>query len=169
MRECLEEKRAVKAQQEILIKKHAVEEEKESKEVEEDDEVELKNILVVKKDDDIAIDAIPLATKLPMIIKMLKESLREDFEALWRIVKGMYGDTRPEDEFERVMYQVEEYTKGIVHDFEQRLETIFARQVNRVHVLDFAGLTEEMRVTLADRLRMVYTGDEGQELFTSHA
>ncbi|GJW08570.1 hypothetical protein Tco_1570993 [Tanacetum coccineum] len=66
-------------------------------------------------------------------------------------------------------YQVEGYTEEIVHDFEQRLDTIFGRQVNRVHVLDFAGLTEEMRQTLADRMRMVYTGDEGQELFTSGA
>ncbi|GJT15176.1 hypothetical protein Tco_0873882 [Tanacetum coccineum] len=41
--------------------------------------------------------------------------------------------------------------------------------VNRVHVLDFARLTEEMRQTLADRLRMVYTGDDGQELFTIYA
>ncbi|GKE49723.1 hypothetical protein Tco_1480981 [Tanacetum coccineum] len=39
-------------------------------------------------------------------------------------------------------------------------------QVNRVHVLDFDGLTEEMRVTFAVRLRMVYTGDEGQELMS---
>ncbi|GJX43596.1 hypothetical protein Tco_0869170 [Tanacetum coccineum] len=43
------------------------------------------------------------------------------------------------------------------------------RSVNRVHVLDFAGLTEGMRQTLGDRLSMVYTRDEGQELFTSHA
>ncbi|GKG63574.1 hypothetical protein Tco_0643122, partial [Tanacetum coccineum] len=41
--------------------------------------------------------------------------------------------------------------------------------INRVHVLDFAGLTEGMRQTLAGRLRMVYTGDDEQELFTSHA
>ncbi|GJW36962.1 hypothetical protein Tco_0059882, partial [Tanacetum coccineum] len=38
--------------------------------------------------------------------------------------------------------------------------------VNRVHVLDFAGLTEEMRQTLADRLRMVYTGDKRHELMS---
>ncbi|GJZ05321.1 hypothetical protein Tco_0538596 [Tanacetum coccineum] len=50
-----------------------------------------------------------------------------------------------------------------------RLEIVFGRPVNQVHVLDFAGLTEEMRQNLADRLRMVYIGDEGQELFTSHA
>ncbi|GJR23969.1 hypothetical protein Tco_0972496 [Tanacetum coccineum] len=61
-------------------------------------------------------------------------------------------------------YQVEGYTEDIVHNFEQRLETIFGRSVNRVHILDFAGLTEEMMQTLDGRLRMVYTGDEGQEL-----
>ncbi|GJZ91307.1 hypothetical protein Tco_0663234, partial [Tanacetum coccineum] len=48
-------------------------------------------------------------------------------------------------------------------------ETIFGRLVNRVHVLDFAGLTKGMRYTLAGRLWMVYIGDEKQELFTSHA
>ncbi|GKA70231.1 hypothetical protein Tco_0776295 [Tanacetum coccineum] len=42
------------------------------------------------------------------------------------------------------------------------------RSVNRVHVLDFVGLTNGMMQTLAGRLRMAYTGDEGQELFTSH-
>ncbi|GJR82146.1 hypothetical protein Tco_0152931 [Tanacetum coccineum] len=114
-------------------KKQKVEEEKESEEVEEDDEVELKKLLVIKKDEDIAIDAIPLATKLPVIIdyKLHKEGLlvhyeliradgsskryssmirmlqgidREDLEALWRIVKAKYGDTRPKNEFERVLY-----------------------------------------------------------------
>nr|GEY85361.1 hypothetical protein [Tanacetum cinerariifolium] len=36
------------------------------------------------------------------------------------------------------------------------------RHVNQVHVLDFTGLIDEIRGTLADRLRMAYTGDEGQ-------
>ncbi|GKD71956.1 hypothetical protein Tco_1326046 [Tanacetum coccineum] len=49
------------------------------------------------------------------------------------------------------------------------LETIWGRSVNQIHVLDFAWLTEGMRQTLGDQLRMVYTRDEGQELFTSHA
>ncbi|GJR75508.1 hypothetical protein Tco_0087873 [Tanacetum coccineum] len=126
-------KRAGKEQQKESLKKQKVEEEKESEEVEEDDEVELKKLLVIKKDEDIAIDAIPLATKLPVIIdyKLHKEGMlvhyeliradgsskryssmirmlqgidREDLEALWRIVKAKYGDTRPEDEFERVLY-----------------------------------------------------------------
>ncbi|GKB59850.1 hypothetical protein Tco_0916036 [Tanacetum coccineum] len=43
------------------------------------------------------------------------------------------------------------------------------RLVNRVYVLDFDGLTEGMRHTLAGRLRMVYTQGEEQELFTSYA
>ncbi|GKB62914.1 hypothetical protein Tco_0919100 [Tanacetum coccineum] len=101
--------------------------------VEEDDEVKLKKLLVIKKDEDIAIDAISLATKLPVIVdyKLHKEGMlvhyeliradrsskryssmirmlqgidREDLEALWRIVKAKYGDTRPEYEFERVLY-----------------------------------------------------------------
>ncbi|GKD43738.1 hypothetical protein Tco_1268383 [Tanacetum coccineum] len=66
-------------------------------------------------------------------------------------------------------YQVEGYTEDIVHNYEQRLETIFSRSVNQVYVLDFARLIEGRRQTLAGRLRMVYTWDEGQELFTSHA
>nr|GEZ43251.1 hypothetical protein [Tanacetum cinerariifolium] len=50
--------------------------------------------------------------------------------------------------------KVEGYTEEIVHDFEDRFETIFGRQVNRVQVLDFKGLTLEMRQDLAKRLRM---------------
>ncbi|GJS73208.1 hypothetical protein Tco_0706049 [Tanacetum coccineum] len=43
------------------------------------------------------------------------------------------------------------------------------RQVNRVHILDFEGLTLDMRHDLAERTRMVYTMDDGQEVFMSHA
>ncbi|GJU09660.1 hypothetical protein Tco_1132056 [Tanacetum coccineum] len=66
-------------------------------------------------------------------------------------------------------YQIEGYTEEIVHDFEQRLEMIFGRQVNRVHILDFEGLTPDMRQDLVERMRMVYTGDDRQEVFVSHA
>ncbi|GJT37191.1 hypothetical protein Tco_0937056 [Tanacetum coccineum] len=64
-------KRARKEQQQESSKKQRMEEDKETdevEEVEEDDEAELKKHLVIKKDDDIAIDAIPLATKPPMIV-----------------------------------------------------------------------------------------------------
>ncbi|GJW02918.1 hypothetical protein Tco_1561774 [Tanacetum coccineum] len=49
----------------------------EHEEVEEDDEAELKKHLVIVKDDEIAIDAIPLATKPPVIVeyKLLKEGI----------------------------------------------------------------------------------------------
>ncbi|GJW68968.1 hypothetical protein Tco_0123392 [Tanacetum coccineum] len=126
-------KRAGKEQQKESSKKQKVEEEKESEEVDEIDEAELKKLLVIKRDEDIAIDAIPLATKLPVIIdyKLHKEGMlvhyqliradgsskryssmirmlqgidREDLEGLWRIVKEKYGDTRPDNEFERVLW-----------------------------------------------------------------
>ncbi|GKA34473.1 hypothetical protein Tco_0720902 [Tanacetum coccineum] len=58
-------------------------------------------------------------------------------------------------------YQIEEYNEGIRHSYEHRLETIWSRSVNRVHVLDFEGLPLEMRQDLAVRLRMVYSR-EGQ-------
>nr|GEX27740.1 hypothetical protein [Tanacetum cinerariifolium] len=65
-------------------------------------------------------------------------------------------------------YQVKGYDGGIVHSYEQRLETIWGRAVNRVHMLDFAGLTDGMRQTLSDRLSMIYIGDDRHALFTSH-
>ncbi|GKB43549.1 hypothetical protein Tco_0888491 [Tanacetum coccineum] len=39
----------------------------------------------------------------------------------------------------------------------------------QVHVLDFKDLTPNMRQDLAVRLRMVYTGGDGQQVFVSHA
>ncbi|GJW25360.1 hypothetical protein Tco_0039171 [Tanacetum coccineum] len=103
-------KRAGKEQHQESLKKQKMEEDKESDEVDEaseDDEGELMKHLVIKKDEDIAIDAIPHATKLPVIIdyKLHKEGInREDLEALWNIVKTKYSDKRPEDEFERVLW-----------------------------------------------------------------
>ncbi|GJS03534.1 hypothetical protein Tco_1383944 [Tanacetum coccineum] len=47
-----------------------------------------------------------------------------------------------------IRYQVEGYGEDIVHSYKQRLETIWGRAVNRVHVLNFACLTEGMRQTL---------------------
>ncbi|GJT75299.1 retrovirus-related pol polyprotein from transposon TNT 1-94 [Tanacetum coccineum] len=71
-------KRAGKEQQQESSKKQRMEDDKETnevEEVEEDDEAELKKHLVIVKDDEIAIDAIPLATKPPVIVeyKLLKK------------------------------------------------------------------------------------------------
>ncbi|GJS87659.1 hypothetical protein Tco_0770295, partial [Tanacetum coccineum] len=71
-------------QQKESLKKQKVEEEKESEEVKEDDEVKLKKLLVIKKDGDITIDAIPLATKLLVIIdyKLHKEGMMVHFQEI---------------------------------------------------------------------------------------
>ncbi|GKG34250.1 hypothetical protein Tco_0436946, partial [Tanacetum coccineum] len=71
-------KRAGKEQQQESLKKQRMEEEKESyevEEVEEDDEAQLKKHLVIKRDENIAISVIPLATKPLVIIdyKLYKE------------------------------------------------------------------------------------------------
>ncbi|GKA32924.1 hypothetical protein Tco_0719291 [Tanacetum coccineum] len=79
------------------------------------------------------IDAIPLATKPPVIVeyKLFKEGImahyqliraygsskiyfsmirmlqgidKEDLQTLWKLVKTKHGDTRPEDEHERVLW-----------------------------------------------------------------
>ncbi|GJZ28715.1 hypothetical protein Tco_0573362 [Tanacetum coccineum] len=120
----LGKKRAGKEQQQESSKKQRMEDDKETDEhedVEVDDESELKKHLVIVKDDDIAIDAIPLATKPPLIFeyKLLKEGImahyqliradgsskryssmirmlqdidREDLETLWKLVKTKHGD-----------------------------------------------------------------------------
>ncbi|GJV56218.1 hypothetical protein Tco_1457223 [Tanacetum coccineum] len=62
-------------------------------------------------------------------------------------------------------YQIEEYNEGIRHSYEQRFEMTWSRPVNRVYVLDFEGLTPEMRQDLAVRLRMVYSR-EGQQVMS---
>ncbi|GKD07012.1 hypothetical protein Tco_1186697 [Tanacetum coccineum] len=131
----LGKKRAGKEQQQESSKRQRMEDDKETDEHEEvkvDDEAELKKNLVIVKDDDISIDAIPLATK-PLVIveyKLLKEGIlvhyqliradrsskryssmirmlqdidREDLETLWKLVKTKHGDIRPKDEHERVL------------------------------------------------------------------
>ncbi|GJZ49684.1 hypothetical protein Tco_0603874 [Tanacetum coccineum] len=83
----LKRKRAGKEQQQESSKKQRLEEDKESdevEEVEEDNEAELKKHLVIKKDEDIAIDAIPLATKPPVTIdyKLLKEGIMVHYQLI---------------------------------------------------------------------------------------
>ncbi|GJY72229.1 hypothetical protein Tco_0475932 [Tanacetum coccineum] len=98
----LDKKRAGKKQQQESSKRQRMEDDKETGEHKEVDETELKKHLVIVKDDDIAIDAIPLATKPQMIVeyKLLKEGIM----TLWKLVKTKHGDTRPEDEHERVLW-----------------------------------------------------------------
>ncbi|GJX38076.1 hypothetical protein Tco_0251379 [Tanacetum coccineum] len=80
-------KRAEKEQQQESPKRQKLEDDKESdehEEVEADDTAELKNHLVIKKDDDIAIHAIPLATKPPVIVdyKLHKEGVMVHYQLI---------------------------------------------------------------------------------------
>ncbi|GKC14032.1 hypothetical protein Tco_1010814 [Tanacetum coccineum] len=52
---------------------------------------------IVPDEEEVAVDAIPLATKPPSIF-------REDLEILWKLVKAKHGYTRLEEGFERVLW-----------------------------------------------------------------
>ncbi|GKD76355.1 hypothetical protein Tco_1338976 [Tanacetum coccineum] len=128
-------KRARKEQKQESSKRLRMEDDKETdghKEAKEDDEAKMKKHMeVVQDDEEIAIDAIPLATKPPIIveykivkegqkgfyhliradgssnryssmIRMLQNISREDLETLWKLVKTKHGNTRPEDDYEKV-------------------------------------------------------------------
>ncbi|GJZ11223.1 hypothetical protein Tco_0545982 [Tanacetum coccineum] len=102
--------------------------------VDEDKETtELQRLIEVVPDkEEVAIDAIPLATKPPSIVDykihkegkktyyqiirgdgsskiylvfshMLKSFDREDLETLWKLVKAKHGSTRPEEGYKRVL------------------------------------------------------------------
>ncbi|GJX15317.1 hypothetical protein Tco_0216149 [Tanacetum coccineum] len=96
-------------------------------------EAEMKKHIEIVQDDGVEIDAIPLATKPPVIVewKIIKEGKmgyfqliradgsskryssmiwmlqnidREDLETLWKLVKAKHGNTRPEEAYERVLW-----------------------------------------------------------------
>ncbi|GJY43141.1 hypothetical protein Tco_0431354 [Tanacetum coccineum] len=83
----LGKKRAGKEQQQESSKRQRMEDDKETdehEEVEVDDEAELKKHLVIVKDDDIAIDAIPLTTKPPVIVeyKLFNEGIMTHYQLI---------------------------------------------------------------------------------------
>ncbi|GKB12150.1 hypothetical protein Tco_0846073 [Tanacetum coccineum] len=88
---------------------------------------------IIPDEEEVAVDAIPLATKPPSIvdwkivkegkisyyqiiradgsskrysafIQMLRSFDREDLETLWKLVKAKHGYTRPEEGYERVLW-----------------------------------------------------------------
>ncbi|GKA29029.1 hypothetical protein Tco_0715274, partial [Tanacetum coccineum] len=100
--------------------------------VKEEEEMK-KHMEIVQDEEEIAIDAIPLATKPPTIveykivkegqkgfyhlirsdgssnryslmIRMLQDIDKEDLETLWKLVKEKHGINRPVDEYERVLW-----------------------------------------------------------------
>ncbi|GKB55651.1 hypothetical protein Tco_0911837 [Tanacetum coccineum] len=59
-------------------------------------------ITIVLDEEEVAVDAIPLATKPPSI--MLRSFDKEDLETLWKLVKAKHGYTRPKEGYERVLW-----------------------------------------------------------------
>ncbi|GJU17219.1 hypothetical protein Tco_1145185 [Tanacetum coccineum] len=111
-------KRAGKEQQQESSKKQRMKEDKESDEVDEaseDDEGELMKHLVIKKDEDIAIDAIPLATKLPIL--MIQASNRRKDQ---RDLEAPLEDSKRQDTMETI-FAVED--SSIYSDARKDLET----------------------------------------------
>ncbi|GKA40922.1 hypothetical protein Tco_0733515 [Tanacetum coccineum] len=84
-------KRAGKVLQQESTKKQKVDDD--------DDEEELKQCFAIVPEEEVAINAIPLATK------RAPEFDREDLENLWKVVKAKHGYTMPEEAYERVLWE----------------------------------------------------------------
>ncbi|GJU17060.1 hypothetical protein Tco_1145026 [Tanacetum coccineum] len=116
-----------------MKRKQRINEHVESKGDDDQEEAEMKKHMEIVQDDEVAIDAIPLATRPPVIvewkiikegkmryfqliradgsskryssmIRMLQNIDREDLETLWKLVKAKHGNTRPEEAYERVLW-----------------------------------------------------------------
>ncbi|GJT87015.1 hypothetical protein Tco_1068732 [Tanacetum coccineum] len=100
-------KRAGNEQKQESSKRQRMKDDKETdehEEAEKDDEVEMKKHMEIVQDkEEITIDVIPLATKPSMIVEYKINIDREDLETLWKLVKAKHGNTRPEDDYERVL------------------------------------------------------------------
>ncbi|GJR98471.1 hypothetical protein Tco_0270645 [Tanacetum coccineum] len=127
------------------------------------EEAEMKKLMeIVLDEEEIAVDAIPLATKPPII--MLQNIDREDLETLWKLVKDKHGNTRPEKGYERVLWG------DLKVMFEPNIESEVWRNLQGhkvtvwklfilvecilVHVFDFGGLPDLMAEGLSVRMLM---------------
>ncbi|GKB96236.1 hypothetical protein Tco_0982373 [Tanacetum coccineum] len=128
-------KRAGTELEQEVTKKQKVDDVQETAEVDDDQEAaKIKELIEIVPDkEEVAIDAIPLATKPPSIVDwkihkegkktyyqiirvdgsskmylvfshMLKSFDREDLETLWKLVKAKHGSTRLEEGYERVLW-----------------------------------------------------------------
>ncbi|GJX34327.1 hypothetical protein Tco_0245884 [Tanacetum coccineum] len=117
----------------VITKKQKTDKQAEIQVDSDQEEDEIKKYMQIVPVEEIAIDAIPLATKLPIIvdwkiiskgkvsfyhiiradgsskryttmIHLLQNIDREDLENLWKLVKAKYGDTRPEEAYEKVLW-----------------------------------------------------------------
>ncbi|GKB73996.1 hypothetical protein Tco_0935408 [Tanacetum coccineum] len=89
------------------------------------------------------------------------DALSSKPEASPRIMK--YGTTTPRAERHLwFRYEGHDYTDAIIQDYEERLGRIYDRRANRIQILDFEELTEEIGQTMTDRLWMDHSGADGQ-------
>ncbi|GKC26848.1 hypothetical protein Tco_1034142 [Tanacetum coccineum] len=61
------------------------------------------------------------------------------------------------------------YTDADITDFEERLGRIYGREIHKVQVFDFEGLTVLMAEGLSGRMLMEHMDAQGQSIFTSRA
>ncbi|GKC12081.1 hypothetical protein Tco_1008863 [Tanacetum coccineum] len=61
------------------------------------------------------------------------------------------------------------YTDADITNFEERLGRIYGREIHKVQVFDFEGLTELMAEGLSGRMLMEHMDAHGQSIFTSRA
>ncbi|GJT44436.1 hypothetical protein Tco_0953151 [Tanacetum coccineum] len=99
-------KRAGNEQKQESSKRQRMKDDKETdehEEVEEDDEAEMKKHMEIVQDkEEIAIDAIPLATKPPMIIEY--KIVKEGQKGFYHLIRADGSSKRPEDDYERVFW-----------------------------------------------------------------
>ncbi|GKC37572.1 hypothetical protein Tco_1049956, partial [Tanacetum coccineum] len=61
------------------------------------------------------------------------------------------------------------YTDADIIDFEERLGRIYGREIPKIQVFDFGGLTELMAEGLSGRMLMEHRDAQGHSVFTSRA
>ncbi|GKC70265.1 hypothetical protein Tco_1116148, partial [Tanacetum coccineum] len=90
-------KRAEEELEQESTKKQKVDEDK--------DTTELQSLMeIIPDEEEVAIDAIPLAVKSPIFSLMLKSFSREDLEDLYKLVKAKYKSTRPVEDLDLVLW-----------------------------------------------------------------
>ncbi|GJR41930.1 hypothetical protein Tco_1310033 [Tanacetum coccineum] len=83
--------------------------------------------------------------------------------------KWYYKDSDCAIMLRRPRYEGLEYTDSDIAGFESRLERIYTREIHRVHVVNFQGITELLRDGLFARMAMEHRDEAGVVVFTSQA
>ncbi|GJU07866.1 hypothetical protein Tco_1124296 [Tanacetum coccineum] len=136
------------------------------------------HIEVVPDKEEVAIDAIPLTTKPPRIvdfkiltegkssyfqiirangsskrysafIHLLRSFNREDLETLWKLVKAKHGYTRPEEDYERVLWG------DLKTMFEPRVKDLLMLLLQKLLLLVLKVNAAGKKVTTAERLQLL--------------